>query len=294
MTLTVPAEAQGKAVKEYLREIPISSRALRFLKAREEGITLNGKAVTVRATLSAGDTLFLALEEEDAPSKRTSPTTLPLDLVLYEDEHILVVNKPAGMPTHPSAGHRCDTLSDAVLALPNAPLVFRAVNRLDRGTSGVVLVARNRFASSFLSREMEKGNIRKEYLAIIEKPIVPASGRMTDGIRREGDSIIRRVACPVGEGDYAEADYETLRVADNGLTLLRLRPRTGRTHQLRVQLASRGYPIVGDDLYGGAPYLCRQALHAASLSFLHPNGTDMTVKCDLPQDMSVILDKELP
>lgn len=294
MTMTVSAEAHGKTVKEYLHEISISSRALRFLKAREKGIMINGKAVTVRAILSAGDTLFLALEEEDVPSKRTAPTTPPPDLVLYEDEHILVVNKPAGMPTHPSQGHRGDTLSDAVLAMPNAPLVFRAVNRLDRGTSGVVLIARNRFASSFLSREMEKGNIRKEYLAIIEKPIFPPSGRMTDGIRREADSIIRRVACPVGEGDYAEADYETLRVADNGLTLLRLRPRTGRTHQLRVQLASRGYPIVGDDLYGGAPLLPRQALHAASLSFLHPNGTEMTIACDLPQDMSVILDKELP
>ncbi|MBQ8174771.1 MAG: RluA family pseudouridine synthase [Clostridia bacterium] len=290
MRWIIPPEADGQTVKDFLRDLTVSARTLRYLKDKENGITQNGKAVTVRAVLRAGDELSLSFE--DTPCPPSLPSDLPSDLVLYEDEHILVLNKPAGMPTHPSMGHRGDTLSDLVLAMDGAPVVFRAVNRLDRGTSGVLLVARNRYAAGHLSREMAEGRIRKEYLAVVERPISPTAGTMQDGIAREEGSIIRRVACPAGVGDYAETDYETVYTAQGGLTLVRLFPKTGRTHQLRVQLASRGYPIVGDDLYGGAPILARQALHAAALSFCHPNGHEVTAKCDLPKDMSRIFDKE--
>ncbi len=291
MTYTVSPEAHGMTVREFLYAHSISGRTLRALKEIENGIQRNGEAVTVRAVLSAGDTLTLVIEERTA---RCIAPLLPPGLVLYEDEHILVLNKPAGMPTHPSLGHRGDTLSDLVLAAEGEGAVFRAINRLDRGTSGVVLVARNRLAAAALSRDMAAGRIRKEYLALISCPITPASGSMQGGIRREAGSIIRREACPVGEGDFAEADYQTLQTARGGLTLVRLFPKTGRTHQLRVQLASRGYPIVGDDLYGGAPLLSHQALHATILSFQHPLGQEMTIKSDLPQDIYDILNKELP
>lgn len=291
MTYTVPSELHGITVREFLYAHAISGRTLRALKEKENGIQRNGETVTVRAVLSAGDMLSLAIEEH-AP--RTLSDLLPRSLVLYEDEHILVLNKPAGMPTHPSFGHRGDTLSDLVLAAEGKGAVFRAVNRLDRGTSGTVLLARNRFAAAALSRDMAAGRIHKEYLALISHPITPAKGNMQDGIRREGKSIIRREACPVGEGDFAETDYQTLQTAKSGLTLVRLFPKTGRTHQLRVQLAGRGCPIVGDDLYGGAPLLSHQALHAAALSFRHPLGQEMMVKCDLPQDICHILEKELP
>lgn len=290
MRWTVPPEADGQSVKLFLRTLGISSRTLRYLKDREGGITQNGIPVTVRAILHKGDELSLALE--DAPAVQEPAGQAPSGLVLYRDEHILVLNKPAGMPTHPSMGHHGDTLSDLVLAMEGAPSVFHAVNRLDRGTSGVVLVARNRYAAAYLSREMSEGRIRKEYLAAIERPITPPEGEMQDGITREEGSIIRRRVCPIGEGDLAVTEYKTLFVAADGKTLVRLFPKTGRTHQLRVQLAARGHPIIGDDLYGGAPLLSHQALHAAALTFLHPNGQEVTVKCDLPKDITEIFKKE--
>ena len=278
-------------VKEYLRRRSVSATCLRALKQRENGIMRNGMHCTVRAVLEEGDLLSIALED-DATTAHMPLTSACTISVLYEDADILVVEKPWGMPTHQSHGHRGDTLSDAVLSMPNAPSVFRAINRLDVDTSGVVLLARNRLAANFLCARMAAGEIQKEYLAIVEKAPDPPCGKMIDYIAREGESIIRRVTVAEGEGDYAEADYETVST-HGGYTLLRLLPKTGRTHQLRVQLASRGMPIVGDDFYGGSTVLARQALHAARLTFPHPNGNVIMVNSDLPKDMVEILKKEM-
>lgn len=287
MTYTVTKEDAGIVVREFLRAHGVTARCLRRLKETHNGITLNGAPCTVRALLREGDKLALLIEETPAaPLAPLSPVP-----VLYEDEWLIVFDKPAGMPTHQSAGHRGDTLADAILGLPGAPTVFRAVNRLDLGTSGVVLVARHQQAAGFLSACMAAGRIQKEYLAIIDKPLSPASGLMTDHIAREGDSIIRRMTVPRGMGDYAEAAYQTVSAHDQYI-LVRLYPRTGRTHQLRVQLSSRGSPIVGDDLYGGSPDLPRAALHAARLTFPHPNGGAITVEAPLPEDMCRIFNKE--
>ena len=292
MNFTVTAQEAGMTVKEYLRRRSVSATCLRTLKQKENGITRNGTHCTVRAVLQEGDCLCIAVEDHMTTDRTplTASQTVP---ILYEDDDVLVVDKPWGMPTHQSHGHRGDTLSDVVLSMPNAPTVFRAVNRLDADTSGVVLLARNRLAANFLCARMAAGEIQKEYLAIVEKTPASPSGKMIDYIAREGESIIRRVTVAEGEGDYAEADYETVSV-HGAYTLLRLLPKTGRTHQLRVQLSSRGMPIVGDDFYGGSTALARQALHAARLTFPHPNGSVITVKSDLPRDMLEILKKETP
>ncbi|MBQ8858586.1 MAG: RluA family pseudouridine synthase, partial [Clostridia bacterium] len=201
-----PCEA-GSTVKDYLRSHGVSATCLRQLKQTENGITLNGVHCTVRAVLAADDVLSIAVEDRAATVCAPSATSLSVP-VLYEDADILVVEKPWGMPTHQSHGHRGDTLSDAVLSMKNAPTVFRAINRLDADTSGIVLLARNRLAANVLCARMASGEIQKEYLAIVEKTPDPPSGKMVDYIAREGESIIRRVTVAEGEGDYAETDYE--------------------------------------------------------------------------------------
>ncbi len=290
MNYTVKPDENALTVKEYLSRLGISSRFLRQLKANPQGILLNGVHCTVRAVLTPGDILSVALED-DTSHQACSRLAPPLPPVLYEDEDLLVIDKPAGMPTHPSFRHRGDTLADAVLAMEHAPAVFRAVTRLDKDTSGITLIARNQLVASFLSGAMAAGKIQKEYIALIDAPIVPSTGKMVDHIARERDSIIRRTVNENGEGDRAETDYETVAIHGK-YTLVRLYPHTGRTHQLRVQLASRGCPIVGDGLYGGTPVLPRQALHACRLQFPHPKKGLLCIESNLPSDICGFFEKE--
>ena len=169
------------------------------------------------------------------------------------------------------------------------PFCPRFVNRLDRGTSGVVLVARHALAAAALSRAMAKGQIEKEYLAVAEGELTAPETTCT-GIRRREASIIFREVCPVGQGDLAVTHVTPL-IAAGGLTLLCLRPETGRTHQLRVQLAAAGHPLYGDGLYGReAADLPRHALHAAKLRFSHPvTGDIVEIHAPLPPDLDRLI-----
>lgn len=276
-------------VKEYLTDtLRLSSKFITFLKKREDGILLNGVRVTVRAAMKAGDVLSLALDEEkENPS--ILPTRLPLS-VLYEDEDILAVNKPYGMPTHPSQGHFSDTLANAVAYYykeKGRPFVFRAVNRLDGDTSGVVLIAKNRRAASLLSDALREGRVEKTYLALLSAIPEEANGRITSYIRRKSGSVLLRESLDekTDGADYAETDYRVIGTG-NGVALAEVRPKTGRTHQIRVHMRSIGCPLLGDYLYGKEEGFHRQALHAKSLSFPHPtSGEYVTVTAELPDDM---------
>lgn len=285
MKIVINETGGGQCIRDFLRgRFAISARCLSFLKSEEGRITVNGAPQTVRYLLTPGDELVIRLgegEEDSMPLPVQERLPFP---ILAADDWLLAVNKPAGMPTHQSAGHRGDTLADAVAAACGVPIVFRAITRLDRETSGIVLLARNRLAAGFLAGAMARGECQKTYYAITHRAPEPRSGRMTDYIAREGESIIRRCVVPEGEGDLALTDYETVG-EQNGRVLVRLHPLTGRTHQLRVQLASRGLPIVGDTLYGGTPALPRTALHAARLSFPHPAGGRLALEAPLPPDM---------
>lgn len=285
MKILIDEASSGTCIRELLRErFAISSRCLSSLKSKQGGITVNGEEKTVRYVLAKGDVLSLCLgdgEGDGMPIPAQSKLPFP---ILAADDWLLAVCKPADMPTHQSHGHRGDTLADAIAEACGCPIVFRAITRLDRDTSGVVLLARNRLAAGFLSRAMAKGAFEKTYYAITHRAPQPRTGRMTDHIARAADGIIRRTVVPTGEGDLAVTDYETVGER-NGKFLLRLSPRTGRTHQLRVQLSSRGMPIAGDDFYGGSRDFWRQALHAARLCFPHPAGGMMTVEAPLPPDM---------
>ena len=293
MIITITAEHAGKTVLALTRQtLGFSSAILKRLKFTEGGILVNGEPVTVRRVLRQGDVLSLAAEDT---ASDVSPyiTPSPLDLsVLYEDEWLTAVDKPPAMPAHPSFGHRGDTVANALAyRYASRPYVFRPVNRLDRDTSGVMLTANTRLAAYRLDEAMLRGAIRKTYLAVADG-VPPSAAGVVDGfMHRAAASIITREVCaPDAPGaKRAVTEYEVL-AEGGGRSLLRLRPLTGRTHQIRVQMASLGCPLTGDDLYGRASAaIPRHALHAAAAVFPHPaDGREMTVTAPLPQDMRTL------
>lgn len=295
MDVIVGDEFAGLTVREVLSgRFGYSSRMIKKLKFSEGGILVNGSFVTVRYVLSRGDTLSLRVEDFPGDvSPYTVPADLPID-VLYEDEWVTAVNKPPGMPAHPSHGHRLDTVSNALAyRYRDKNYVFRPVNRLDRDTSGCMLTSNTRDASYKMYRAMREGKIKKEYFAVAEGILPAASGVIDARIARTSDSIITRMV----DEDGKEALTEYRVVAENGKrSLVALSPLTGRTHQIRVHLASLGAPITGDDLYGSpSPLIGRQALHCAATSFPHPStGETVSVRAPLPDDMRELIRSAFP
>lgn len=293
MRYTVTQTEDGKTVKEILLgSIGLSVAFLKHLKFMENGIMLDGEKVTVRRVVHAGDILCLATENEKLGSRLT-PTELPLDIV-YEDEDLVVPSKSADMPTHPSHNHHGDTLADALAYYYKdapEPFVFRPINRLDRNTSGLTLIAKNRISAARLAASMRDGKIKKQYVAILDGALPNDRGNIETYLRRTGESIIVREVCDEnGGGDYALTHYEVIARSER-YTLVLASPETGRTHQLRVHFASLGCAILGDDMYGEvSPIIPRHALHALSLSFPHPSKSE-TVNCRSmpPEDMTSVI-----
>ena len=293
MIYKISAEENGKTVKEILRYgVGLSLAFTKQLKFLDNGIMLNGEKVTVRRTVSAGDILFLATEDVQKDGVLT-PTPLPLDIA-YEDEYIVMPNKSADMPTHPSHNHRGDTLADALAYKyqeEGIPFVFRAISRLDRNTSGILLIAKDRISASRLSASMKNGDISKKYIAILEGELDFDEGTIDTYIKREAESIIFRRVCKENEGgDRAITKYKLL-AKSNGYSLVLASPITGRTHQLRVHFSHMGAPILGDDMYGNeSPLISRHALHALSLEFIHPKtNTPITVCAPPSEDISRVI-----
>jgi len=237
---------------------------------------------------------LLALEDNDAAD--IAPVDLPIQ-ILYEDGDVVVPAKPSNMPTHPSHDHHYDTVANALAyryTQKGIPFVFRPINRLDRNTSGLLLIARNRVSAGKLSNAMKNGEIQKSYLAVLDGEMTQAEGRVEAPLHRTAESIIVREVCEpdAPDADWALTEYRVLAVA-NGHTLVEARPITGRTHQLRVHFAYLGFPITGDDLYGTASAeISRHALHAYTLTFPHPvTQESIFLKAPLPADMSSLIDR---
>ncbi len=278
MTITIPSDFHGRLLRSYLKgTLGLSTTALSRLKNHPQGILVNGQRVTVRYVLCAGD--VLTLSEADTPETATEtviPAPLPLD-ILYEDDHVIALNKPPFMPTHPSHGHLTDTLANALAyryAEAGEPFVFRPLGRLDRNTSGVVITGKSRAASGALGRALIQGLVTKRYLAILtgEMPQDSTTHTLVTHVCRPDHQGIRRSVCDehTPGAEIAVTLYRVLAVA-NGHTLVLAQPKTGRTHQLRVHFAHLGHPIVGDDIYGEpSPLIDRHALHALSLSLPLP------------------------
>ena len=220
------------------------------------------------------------------------PTALPLDIV-YEDEDLFVLNKPAGMPVHPSQGHYDDTLCNALafyLQGQGDRFSAHAVGRLDRDTSGLVLFARHELSSCKLSAAMRDRQIHREYRAICTG-ILPESGTIDAPIARAHGSTIERMIS--ADGDPAVTHFRRLDCA-NGYSLAAVRLETGRTHQIRVHMKHIGHPLPGDFLYNpDYSVIRRQALHSWQLSFPHPmTGAYLTFTAPIPADMRAILGKQ--
>lgn len=278
---------EGKNVKQIIEhEFSLSSRTLSKLK-KSGGIKVNGKNVTVRYTLHDKDILTISLD--DTPSQTVEKVNIPLD-VLYEDNDLLIVNKPLGMPTHPSQGHRNDTLANAVMyRYKDTAFTFRAITRLDGDTTGVVLIARNALSAQRLTDSLQKGDIRKEYAAVVLGIPEKREGTIDVPIARCEDSVIKRKVC--AEGKRAITLYELDFSRNDGkYSLIKAFPITGRTHQIRLHLSHMGHPIYGDFLYGEPIDNTRAYLHCKALTFPHPMTKEiMTISAPLPNDIREIM-----
>ena len=273
----IPAADDGRRIKDYLRDFGVSSALLTKLKQTENGITVNGEFARAIDVLHTGDILAISVENK---GHMPEPLDIPLD-ILYEDEDLIAVNKPPFMPVHESRNHIGDTLSNAIAAHVKEDTAFRAVYRLDRDTSGVVLIAKNPLAAAKLA-----GKVKKDYYAIV-KGEIPESGIIDAPIARLDSSIIKR--CVAEGGERAVTHYDSIK-SKSGLTLLKINLETGRTHQIRVHFSHMGIPLLGDTLYGGSDErLNRQALHCKDIYFIHPiTQADMHVTCPFPDDFIII------
>lgn len=276
-------------IQKYLKSKGFSSTVIRHLKETPEGIQNNGIWARVHEMLSVNDQLTLHLTEEES-SENIVPMPLPLQIV-YEDKDLLVINKSAGMPIHPSQGNYDNTLANACAYYfhqKGEPFTYRCINRLDRDTTGLLILARHAYSASLLSAMVAKREIHREYRAIVTG-LLPEEGMVEAPIARvDGSTIEREVNFEHGE--YACTHYKRL-TYKNGYSLASLKLETGRTHQIRVHMHFIGHPLPGDFLYNpDYSVIQRQALHSYRLTFPHPiTGEVMDFTAPLPQDMSFLL-----
>ena len=298
LTYEIQPEDAGRTVAEYLRSRGFSRHLLIRLKTMPDGITLDGISVlpshrffhglsnAANATVTKKMTLTVRLREEET-SAHIIPVPLPLTVV-YEDEDLLVLDKPPDMPIHPSMGNYENTLANALAYYyeqQERPFIFRCINRLDRDTSGLLIVAKNAYSSVVLSAQMKERHIHREYLAVVQG-LAPERGTIDAPIGRQPGSVIARCVDPVS-GEPAITHYTRVAASPDGTySLMRIHLDTGRTHQIRVHMGHIGHPLPGDFLYcPDYRHFGRQPLHSHRLSFTHPvTGEEMTFTSPLPED----------
>lgn len=290
ITYTIDNASTGLRIEQYLRRRGYSYQNLARLKKMRESILLNGAWTYMRTAVKDGDILTVHIQEPES-SPNIPPVKLPLDIV-YEDEDIVVVNKPAGMPVHPSLNNYENSLANGLMYYyqeQGKPFIFRCTNRLDRDTSGLTVVAKHMVSSSILSSMGMRHEITREYLAIVRGALKPSEGTIDAPIGRTGSSLIER-KIDFENGERAVTHYRVVE-EQNGHSLVSLILETGRTHQIRVHMKYIGHPLVGDYLYNpDMEYIDRQALHSHRLSFTHPvTGEKMEFTAPLPTDMRKIL-----
>lgn len=277
---------QNLRIEQYLRRLGYSRQNLTELKKMPDSVQVNGTNCILKKTLSAGDELEVRIWENDS-SEKIPAVNIPLQ-IMYEDEDILVVNKPAGLPMHPSMKNYHYSLANALMwyyQQQKKTFIFRCANRLDRDTSGLTVVAKHMLSANILSGMGYRHEIEREYLAIVRGPVLPPSGTIDAPLsRREGSIIERKV--DLEQGERAVTHYRVLE-EKNGHSLVSLRLETGRTHQIRIHLKYLGFPLIGDYLYNpDMEYIGRQALHSCRLRFEHPVTKErMDFTAPLPEDM---------
>lgn len=277
-------------IERFLKENGYSHSVIVSLKKTTKGIMLNDVWAYTNNRLKTGDTLVISIIEND-----TNPDILPVNIpidIIYEDEDILVVNKPADMPIHPSINNHENTLANALMYYfnsQNESFTFRCINRLDRDTTGLTIIAKHNLSAAILGSQVANRQIKRTYLAICEGK-VPDSGTIDAPIARcDGSTIERCVNFECGEKavtHYNLCEYDSI----NNLSLIRLNLETGRTHQIRVHMKYEGFPLIGDFLYNPSySFIKRQALHSYSLDFTHPVTKEkMHLTAPLPGDMKCL------
>lgn len=285
LTYTIKKENSGTQILDFLRTKGFSRNILSSMKSQKDAILLNNTKAGGRTLLTDGDLLRIHIPETGDP-ENIPPTCINLD-VLFEDQDILVVNKPAGMPVHPSMGNYENTLANGAafyFRQQGSFCPFRCINRLDRDTSGALILAKNPFSAALLSSQMKKREIRRTYLAVV-KGIPPLDGKISAPIARLGDSVIKRCV-DYEKGEAAVTFYHRL-ASHKNMSLLELHLETGRTHQIRVHMGYLGFPLPADYLYcPDYTFFQRQPLHSLQLEFRHPvTGEELRFLAPVPEDM---------
>lgn len=294
MEYKISTNYEGKTIEFFLKSNGYSRPLMIHLKKTENGILLNGIWAHVRDKLKSNDILTINIIEEKAseniPASYISKEAFQ-KMVVYEDEDILLMNKPSGLAVHPSLGHYEDTLAN-YCAYHYTNFVFRCINRIDRDTSGLVLIAKNMLSSAMLSSQQTDKKIHRKYLAIASG-ITEKNGTIDMPIARKEESVIER-CIDFEKGDTAVTHYtllETGRTVDNTIySLLMIELETGRTHQIRVHMKAIGHPLPGDFLYNpDTKHIKRQALHSYQLTFNHPiSGKTLSFTVNPPEDFYFI------
>lgn len=284
----------GVTIKSYLLSRGYTRKAITILKEKPNQIYLNGRQAFVNETVKEQDKLELLICEEEI-SENIVPQNLKFTMI-YEDDDILVVDKPAGMPIHPSVNHHTGTLANAVAgyyANQGKTFVFRCMNRLDKETSGVTVLAKHAVSASILSKQVKEGGFTKEYRTIV-CGVLPEEGTISLPIGRKEGSIIERVI-DYENGKPAVTHFHRLGEAGNRYSYAAVTLETGRTHQIRVHMKAIGHPLPGDYLYHPVfEDIKRQPLHCYRMGFMHPiTGERVAFVAEIPEDMRNLLTEKL-
>ena len=265
-------------IKDFLLQNGLTATLIKRVKYG--GVSINGANVTMRAVVKPGDEVLIILPDD--VSEGIPPIDMELDIV-YEDEYMIAVNKPRNMPTHPSKGNSLPTLANGIMAYFHGNHTFRSINRLDRDTSGIVLMAKDAFSAAALSSSMKRGEFQKKYIAKVAGFIENKHGVIDAPIRREAEGEMKRIVSP--DGKNAVTEYTVIR--DDGVnSLVEIILHTGRTHQIRVHFAHIGHPLIGDFLYGERIENECYNLHCFELSLPHPRTKEIfTIKARCEFDL---------
>ena len=276
-------------IKELLkRRLGISSRLLRKLKDGDR-VYLNGRKVKLFERGRTGEKITVVLPEE---SSGFPPEPIPID-VIYEDPDLLAINKQPGFVVHPTKGHPCHTIANGLMKYMldrGDNYKIRFINRLDRDTTGILLIGKNSHCQDDFARQASEGRVEKKYIAIVKGLVMQEKGIIDLPVGKPVDDQIKRAVIP--DGYPSITHYRVLERFEKGYTLVRISLETGRTHQIRVHMSHIGHPVLGDVLYGGEAVrlIERQALHAEQLHFQHPiTGDRLSLHAPLPEDMENLL-----
>ena len=289
LTYTIKNNDHFYNLKEVLKtKVELSDRLLLKLKSNNK-ILLNGHSTNTKSPIHPNDTIQILLDLEEDNSN-IIPSKMDLNII-FEDDALLILNKPAGFPIHPSTLHYEDSISNGVkyyFDTINLHKKIRPVNRLDKDTSGIVIFAKNEYIQECLSKQMKTNTFIKEYIAICEGEFQENSGTINAPIARKPNSIIER--CVDNLGDTAITHYDVIKRNSNS-SIIHIILETGRTHQIRVHMAYIGHPIIGDTLYGHPSSLInRQALHSYKVTFIHPiSNKKIQLIAPLYDDMKKII-----